>query len=166
MAAAAKMGKPHGMLSIIGLDDAKVEQLCTQARQKLGAGSVCQMANYLFPQGRVVSGHKDALEEVCASAAMSFRIQAFVHADTPCAACPACALQWPFAVLPSANAHTSFAAGAAAGSSSRGHQGGHAGRQRGLPHLAHAACQRCSCAGMPHNRLHGLQAVSRPCMPV
>ena len=64
MAAAAKLGKPHGMLSIIGLDDATVEQLCAQARDKLGAGSVCQVANYLFPQGRVVSGHKDALEEV------------------------------------------------------------------------------------------------------
>ena len=68
MAAAAKLGKPHGMLSIIGLDDAKLEALCAQARASQGAGSVCQLANYLFPQGRVVSGHKDALEEVRACA--------------------------------------------------------------------------------------------------
>jgi len=30
----------------------------------MGADVVCQLANYLFPTGRVVSGHKDALNEV------------------------------------------------------------------------------------------------------
>ena len=64
MAAAAKQGRPHGMLSIIGLEDAKLEAICTEARGKLAPGTVCQLANYLFPAGRVVSGHKDALEEV------------------------------------------------------------------------------------------------------
>ena len=30
MAAAAKTGKPHGMLSIIGLDDAAIDKLCAE----------------------------------------------------------------------------------------------------------------------------------------
>lgn len=62
MSAAAKAGRPHGMLSVVGLNDADLEAICAEARSKV-PGSVCQIANYLFPQGRVVSGHKDALEE-------------------------------------------------------------------------------------------------------
>ena len=64
MAAAAKLGKPHGMLSVIGLDDAALESVCSKARAKVGSEAVCQIANYLFPTGRVVSGHKSALDEV------------------------------------------------------------------------------------------------------
>ena len=64
MAAAAKSGKPHGMLSIIGLDDAALGPICDKARAKIGGDAVCCIANYLFPTGRVVSGHKDALAEV------------------------------------------------------------------------------------------------------
>ncbi len=64
MAAAAKLGRPHGMLSIIGLEDRQIEDICAKARKKIGGDVVCQMANYLFPTGRVVSGHKDALTEV------------------------------------------------------------------------------------------------------
>ena len=65
MAAAAKTGKPHGMLSVIGLDDAALEGICERARAKIGsADTVCRLANYLFPTGRVVSGHKDALAVV------------------------------------------------------------------------------------------------------
>ena len=63
MAAAAKTGKPHGMLSVIGLDDAALEPICERARAKAGGDAVCRVANYLFPTGRVVSGHKDALAE-------------------------------------------------------------------------------------------------------
>ncbi len=70
MAAAAKAGKPHGMLSVIGLDDGVLEGLCEQARAKIGgADTVCRLANYLFPTGRVVSGHKAALAVVRAGAA-------------------------------------------------------------------------------------------------
>lgn len=69
MTAAAKMGKPHGMLSIIGLEDQALEEMCAKARTKIGVDAVCQLANYLFPTGRVVSGHKDALNEVQASPA-------------------------------------------------------------------------------------------------
>ena len=64
MAAAAKMGTSHGMLSIIGLEDTVLEDICAKVRLKLGGDVVCQTANYLFPTGRVVSGHKDALNEV------------------------------------------------------------------------------------------------------
>jgi [acyl-carrier-protein] S-malonyltransferase len=64
MAAAAKLGKPHGMLSIIGLEDKALEDICATVRGNLGPDIVCQLANYLFPTGRVVSGHKDALNEV------------------------------------------------------------------------------------------------------
>ena len=62
MSAAAKTGRPHGMLSVVGLSDADLEAVCAEARAKV-PNSVCVIANYLFPQGRVVSGHKDALEE-------------------------------------------------------------------------------------------------------
>ena len=62
MAEAAKMGDPHGMLSIVGLGDSDVESICKEVREKM-PDKVCQIANYLFPQGRVVSGHKAALEE-------------------------------------------------------------------------------------------------------
>jgi len=62
MSAAAKSGRPHGMLSVVGLSDADVESVCSEARKK-HPDSVCLVANYLFPQGRVISGHKDALEE-------------------------------------------------------------------------------------------------------
>ena len=64
MAAAAKMGKAHGMLSIIGLEDRVLDSICAKVRLKLGGEVVCQTANYLFPTGRVVSGHKEALSEV------------------------------------------------------------------------------------------------------
>ena len=50
MAAAAGMGKPHGMLSVIGLSDADLEGICISVREKLGPDTVCQLANYLFPQ--------------------------------------------------------------------------------------------------------------------
>jgi [acyl-carrier-protein] S-malonyltransferase len=63
MAAAAKVGD-HGMLSVVGLADDVLQQVCDEARAKIGADCVCQIANYLFPQGRVVSGDKAALEEV------------------------------------------------------------------------------------------------------
>jgi [acyl-carrier-protein] S-malonyltransferase len=73
MAGAAKAGKPHGMLSIIGLDDATLSGICDKARAKIGADTVCEIANYLFPTGRVVSGHKDALAEVCSP--VQYRLQ-------------------------------------------------------------------------------------------
>lgn len=70
MAAVAQAGPHgrHGMLSVVGLEDAKLEALCSAARAAGPPGTVCAVANYLFPQGRVVSGDKAALEEARTSA--------------------------------------------------------------------------------------------------
>ena len=73
MAAAAKIGKAHGMLSIIGLEDGVLSDICAKVRLKLGSDVVCQTANFLFPTGRVVSGHKDALNEVQVSVQNCFK---------------------------------------------------------------------------------------------
>lgn len=64
MAAASAAGRPHGMLSVIGLGDDALEPLCAAAVARAPPDTVCQIANLLFPTGRVVSGHKDALAEV------------------------------------------------------------------------------------------------------
>eukprot|EP00048_Salpingoeca_helianthica_P018034 m.240336 g.240336 ORF g.240336 m.240336 type:complete len:314 (+) comp23308_c0_seq1:215-1156(+) len=50
------------MLSVVGLDDADLEAMCTAATAK--TGQVVQIANYLFKQGRVVSGEPAAIEDV------------------------------------------------------------------------------------------------------
>ena len=50
MAAAAGKGKPHGMLSVIGVSDEDLESICISVREKLGPDTICQLANYLFPQ--------------------------------------------------------------------------------------------------------------------
>ena len=52
---------PSGMVSILGMEAAKIEELCSQAR---GAGEVLQIANYLCPGNIVVSGHKAACAKV------------------------------------------------------------------------------------------------------
>lgn len=70
MAQAARTGPPHGMLSVVGLADVDLQTLCQQARQavQVEGGTVCQLANFLFPQGRVVSGHSAALKHVAEQA--------------------------------------------------------------------------------------------------
>ena len=52
---------PSGMVSILGLEAAKIEKLCEDARAE---GEVLQIANYLCPANIVVSGHKGACERV------------------------------------------------------------------------------------------------------
>ena len=67
MAEAAATGDPHGMLSIVGLADKDVEPLCDQTKSHFAKSNdtvVCQMANFLFPSGRVVSGHIKALDHL------------------------------------------------------------------------------------------------------
>jgi hypothetical protein len=49
MAAAARAGRPHGMLSVVGVADAELEDLCRAAAAKLGGDTVCSVANLLFP---------------------------------------------------------------------------------------------------------------------
>ena len=58
MAMAAQKGEPHGMLSVVGLEDDKLKEICKNVEAKLGGDTICNLANFLFPQGRVVSGHK------------------------------------------------------------------------------------------------------------
>lgn len=77
-AAAAVGSRPHGMLSVVGLSDAKLAALVAEARAEAEAErvaknggngntddqkttTVLEVANFLFPEGRVVSGHSDAL---------------------------------------------------------------------------------------------------------
>ncbi|GFH10414.1 malonyl-acyl carrier transacylase [Haematococcus lacustris] len=47
-----------------------IKQQAKQARQavQVEGGTVCQLANFLFPQGRVVSGHSAALKHVAEQA--------------------------------------------------------------------------------------------------
>jgi [acyl-carrier-protein] S-malonyltransferase len=53
MAAAARAGgRPHGMLSVVGLGQPELEGLCREAVRKLGGGAVCVVANCLFPTVR------------------------------------------------------------------------------------------------------------------
>uniref|UniRef100_A0A3P9HRB7 Malonyl-CoA-acyl carrier protein transacylase, mitochondrial n=1 Tax=Oryzias latipes TaxID=8090 RepID=A0A3P9HRB7_ORYLA len=57
---------PSGMLSVIGRPQAQYKQACLQAKEhcrSLGIQEpVCSVANYLFPDGRVIAGHQQALD--------------------------------------------------------------------------------------------------------
>ncbi len=61
---AAADAVPSGMVSILGLDREKVEQLCREA----GGGDVLQVANLLCPGNIAVSGTKAACERVVQAA--------------------------------------------------------------------------------------------------
>ena len=50
MAAAAAQGEPHGMLSVVGLSDGDLQGLCDAALSQLPPGTVCRIANLMFPQ--------------------------------------------------------------------------------------------------------------------
>jgi len=52
---------PSGMVSILGLDPERIEQLCDEARQ---GNEVLKIANLLCPANTVVSGHATACERV------------------------------------------------------------------------------------------------------
>ncbi|XP_031715077.1 malonyl-CoA-acyl carrier protein transacylase, mitochondrial [Anarrhichthys ocellatus] len=57
---------PSGMLSVIGRPQAQYKHACAQAKEhcsSLGVEEpVCSVANYLFPDGRVIAGHQKALD--------------------------------------------------------------------------------------------------------
>nr|XP_019947781.1 PREDICTED: malonyl-CoA-acyl carrier protein transacylase, mitochondrial [Paralichthys olivaceus] len=57
---------PSGMLSVIGRRQAQYKHACLQAKEhckSLGVEQpVCSVANYLFPDGRVIAGHRQALD--------------------------------------------------------------------------------------------------------
>lgn len=48
MAAAAAVGKPHGMLSVVGLEDSVLQRLCGEVLAAEPEGTVCRIANNLF----------------------------------------------------------------------------------------------------------------------
>jgi [acyl-carrier-protein] S-malonyltransferase len=60
MQEAAAQGKQL-MLSVAGLETAKLEPLCKQAAAKEGEGGVCQISNYLFPNGTSCGGTEKAI---------------------------------------------------------------------------------------------------------
>lgn len=57
------------MLSVIGNFKTKYSTACVEARDHcltLGIKDpVCEVANYLFPNGRVIAGHSEVREFVC-----------------------------------------------------------------------------------------------------
>lgn len=61
MQEAANM-RPQAMLSIAGLEEEKVKELCQQARSDVGGEEVCQISNYLFQKGYAVGGTQSAVE--------------------------------------------------------------------------------------------------------
>ena len=64
MAAAAREGS-HGMLSVVGLDDDALKTIVEESKNEVIASSpdcVLEITNFLFPQGRVLSGDKVALD--------------------------------------------------------------------------------------------------------
>ncbi|XP_037552000.1 malonyl-CoA-acyl carrier protein transacylase, mitochondrial [Nematolebias whitei] len=56
---------PSGMLSVIGKPQAQYKYACLQAKEHCKSLSVqepvCSVASYLFPDGRVIAGHQQAL---------------------------------------------------------------------------------------------------------
>ncbi|KAM9334483.1 malonyl-CoA-acyl carrier protein transacylase, mitochondrial [Symphorus nematophorus] len=57
---------PSGMLSVIGRPQAQYKHACVQAKEYCKSQGieepVCSVANYLFPDGRVIAGHQKALD--------------------------------------------------------------------------------------------------------
>ncbi|XP_043943545.1 malonyl-CoA-acyl carrier protein transacylase, mitochondrial [Protopterus annectens] len=57
---------PSGMLSVIGQAKSDYRQACLEACEHSNSvgiqNPVCQVASYLFPDGRVIAGHMQALE--------------------------------------------------------------------------------------------------------
>jgi len=63
MQEAATKGK-QSMLSVAGLERAKVVELCERARKKEGGDAVCQISNELFPNGFSCGGTEKAVKEL------------------------------------------------------------------------------------------------------
>ncbi len=63
---------PSGMVSILGLERAQVEELCERARQ----GEILQIANFLCPGNIVISGTNSACERAAEMAASAGAMKA------------------------------------------------------------------------------------------
>jgi len=71
---AACKASPQAMISIAGMDKAKVEELCKEASAKKGEN--CHLASELFPKGFMCSGGRAAIEELMALAQAGGALQA------------------------------------------------------------------------------------------
>merc|ERR1719510_1517923 len=52
------------MLSVAGMEKEKLMPLCEEAKKKEGPGAVCQISNYLFPNGISCGGTEVAINEL------------------------------------------------------------------------------------------------------
>jgi len=63
MQEAATVGK-QGMISVVGLEEKKLSELCDKAAKSEGSGGVCKIANHLFPKGFSCAGTEKAVQEL------------------------------------------------------------------------------------------------------
>jgi len=62
---ATKPGGPkQGMLSVAGLEEDTLSDLCKEVTAATKGAQVCQIANHLFPRGYSVSGDREAIEQL------------------------------------------------------------------------------------------------------
>jgi len=61
MQEAASVGK-QGMISVVGLEEKKLAELCDKAAASAGEGGVCKIANHLFPKGFSCAGTDEAVK--------------------------------------------------------------------------------------------------------
>mmetsp|Transcript_23043 Transcript_23043/g.62812 ORF Transcript_23043/g.62812 Transcript_23043/m.62812 type:complete len:535 (-) Transcript_23043:191-1795(-) len=64
MAEASTNGGAQALLSVAGLKRDKLEGFCKQVRDEMGSGTVCHVANALFPKGATCGGSKAAMEKL------------------------------------------------------------------------------------------------------
>lgn len=62
----AATASAQSMLSVAGLDEEVVRQLCQEAASEDGPDAVCQIANFLFPKGFSCAGTAGAVERLLA----------------------------------------------------------------------------------------------------
>merc|ERR1719469_708843 len=66
------------MLSVAGIEEAKLGPLCEEARKKEGGDAVCQISNHLFPNGKSVGGSEKAINFLQPMAEKAVAMQAKV----------------------------------------------------------------------------------------
>lgn len=76
MQEAAGQGLPQAMLSVAGIPQEKLEELCKEAK-KSETGGEARIANVLFPQGFSCSGTKKAIETLKTLAENNDALQAY-----------------------------------------------------------------------------------------
>lgn len=76
---AAADAKPSGMASVIGLDSAKVQELCDAVNAEVGADQSVKIANYLCNGNYAVSGGLEGIEAVQAKGKPDFKARMVVR---------------------------------------------------------------------------------------